>query len=94
MKKSSVKSNEISFGKGSSFLGKKAAFLRNNVLSLGKAPSSSRNNHVPNYFAITTMSCSFLYRLMIYHWKGLEKDYNFVVWQHFNQNSYEKNNVT
>jgi hypothetical protein len=45
------------------------------------------NNRIPNRFVIKSL----LYKLMTYHWKGLEKGiYNFVVRKHFNQNSYEK----
>jgi hypothetical protein len=32
--------------------------------------------------------------LATYHWKGFEKSYNFVVWKHFNQNSYVKIMIT
>jgi hypothetical protein len=31
------------------------------------------------YFTIIIISCSFLYRLATYHWKGFEESYNFVV---------------
>jgi hypothetical protein len=30
-------------------------------------------------FLITTISCLFLYELVTYYWKGLKKNYNFVV---------------
>jgi hypothetical protein len=35
----------------------------NNVLSLGKDPSSLGDNHVPNCFAIIAISCSFYINL-------------------------------
>jgi len=60
--------------------------LREGPSSLGRkliSPNSNgpslKNNHVLNCFAITTISCSFLYKFMTYHWKGVEKGYNFVV---------------
>jgi hypothetical protein len=46
--------------------------------------------YVPNLFAITTISCLFLYRLMTYDWKGFKEAYNFVVGNISNQNSYAK----
>jgi uncharacterized protein YxeA len=44
------------------------------------------NNHL--------MFCLFLYMLATYQWKGFEESYNFVVWKHFNQNSYVKIMIT
>jgi hypothetical protein len=35
--------------------------------------------HVLIFFAIVIISCSFLYSLAAYHWKGFEKTYNFIV---------------
>jgi hypothetical protein len=34
--------------------------------------------YVPNIFVITIISFLFLYVIMTYHWKGFEKNYNFV----------------
>jgi hypothetical protein len=78
-KKNSLKNNEFSLGKSSSSLGEKGSFFEEQCISLRKGPNLLRNNHVLNHFAIITISCLFLYRLIAYHWKGLEKGYNFVV---------------
>jgi hypothetical protein len=44
-----------------------------------EGPKFIEEYYVLNHFAIITISCLFLYRLIPYHWKGLEKGYNFVV---------------
>jgi len=71
-KNSSLKINEFSLRNGPSSLGRKVTSPRSNRLS-------PKNNHVSNRFVITTISCSFLYKFMTYHWKDVEKGYNFVV---------------
>ncbi len=75
-------SNEFSLGKGPSSLGKKAPSPKNNVFSPGKGPSTPKNMCF-NIFAITIISCLFLYRLVTYHRS----------WKHFNYNSYAKVNI-
>jgi hypothetical protein len=42
-------------------------------------PKFIEKTYVPNLFAITNISCLFLYSFAIYNWKGFEKSYNFVV---------------
>jgi len=58
-KKNSSKTNEFSFRKGPNSLGKKIAFSRSNVFSLGAMGFFSKNNHVSNRFVITTISVHF-----------------------------------
>jgi hypothetical protein len=59
--------------------------LKNIDCSLGKKATSLRNNYFPRkntcskFFSMIIISCSFLYRLVTYHWKGLEDNYNYVV---------------
>jgi hypothetical protein len=64
--------SQVPFGEGHFAWG-------NNVLSLGKRLKFLEKKYILNVFAITTISCLFLYRLATYHWKGLEVGYNFVV---------------
>jgi hypothetical protein len=44
-----------------------------------KKPKFPKEMHVLNLFAITIISCSFLYKLATYPWKGFKEGYNFVV---------------
>jgi len=44
-----------------------------------KKPKFLKETHVLNLFAITTISCLFLYKLATYPWKILKEGYNFVV---------------
>jgi hypothetical protein len=59
-------------GEGPKFLREKGTFPKKQCIFL-------RKTYVLNLFAITTISCLFLYRLVNYHWKGLEEGYNFVI---------------
>jgi hypothetical protein len=59
------------------FFKEKAISPGNNELSLGKGLNSPRK-HMFRFFCNQTISCSFLYWLVTYHWKVLEEKYNFV----------------
>jgi hypothetical protein len=54
------------------FLGEQCTFSR-------KRPQFFGEQSCFQLFPITTISCLFLYELVTYYWKGLKKDYNFVV---------------
>jgi hypothetical protein len=45
----------------------------------GEMPKFIEKTYVSNLFAITNISCLFLYSFAIYHWKGFEESYNFLV---------------
>jgi hypothetical protein len=42
-------------------------------------PKFLRETNVLNFFVTIIISCLLLYKLATYHWKALEKNYNFVV---------------
>jgi hypothetical protein len=42
-------------------------------------PKFVGETYIPKTFAIRTIPCLLLYKLVTYHWKGLEESYNFVV---------------
>jgi hypothetical protein len=52
--------------------------LRKNELVRRKL-SFPREKYISNFVAITTIACSFLYWLVIYHWKSFKKSYNFII---------------
>jgi hypothetical protein len=54
------------------FFGGKTNFLEEQLTFL-------RGTYVLNFLAMIIISGSFLYRLVTYHWKVLEKNYNYVV---------------
>jgi hypothetical protein len=47
-------------------------------ISPKKRPKFHWETYVPNLFAITIISFLFSYVIATYHWKGFEKNYNFV----------------
>jgi hypothetical protein len=64
--------NELSLGKGPSSPRENVTSFGNNELS-SKKPKFPRETYVPNLFTTITISSSFLYSLVTYHWIGLEK---------------------
>ncbi len=88
---------------------KNATSLGNDEFSPRKSPSSprkhmfqiflqlqpSRDIYVSNLFVITSISCSFLYKLATYHWNFFKENHSLICsYKHFNQNSYEKVMIT
>lgn len=57
--------------------GELGLFLGEQCTFFGERPQFPGEQTCFELFLITIISCLFLY--VIYHWKGLEKDYNFVV---------------
>ncbi len=74
----SLQSNEFSLGKGPSFPKEKGTFLGEQCTFPKKRPKFHWETYVPNLFAITIISFLFSYVIATYHWKGFEKNYNFV----------------
>ncbi len=78
-KKSFSKRNEFSLKEGPNSLRRKVTSLRSNILSL------RNNGPFPNEQSCFESFCNhnhfmfILYKFMTYHWKGVEKDYNFVI---------------
>ncbi len=65
-------------------------FLGEQWISPRERPKFFRETYVPNLLAIIIISFIFLYRVVTYHWKSLEKSYIFCNWKHFNQNLHTK----
>jgi len=63
----------------------KLLLLRDMIVPGGKptsfeeTPKFLRGTNLSKLVAIKIISYLFLYSLLTYHWKGLEKNYNFVV---------------
>jgi len=63
--------SQVPWGEGHLFLG--------TMYFPHKKPKFSRVTNVLNSFAITTISCLFLYKLATYPWKSFKGGYNFVI---------------
>jgi hypothetical protein len=57
----------------------KGIFSRKQCIFSKERPKFLEKTYVLNFFAITTISYLFLYKLVTYPWKGLKKRYNFMV---------------
>jgi hypothetical protein len=69
----------ILLGERPKFLGPKGTFPEERCIFLGERPKFPKKPYILNHFAITTISCLFIYSLTTYLWKGLEESYNFVI---------------
>jgi hypothetical protein len=66
-------------GEGPKFLEEKGTFPKEPYMFSRERLKFIKKTYVPNLFAITNISCLFLYSFATYHWKGFEESYNFVV---------------
>jgi len=57
----------------------KSTSLRTNELFFEERPKFFREKYVPIFLTIIIVSFLFLYKLAIYHCKGFNDNYNFVV---------------
>jgi hypothetical protein len=74
------------------FFGGRPKFGREKGTFLKKQYIFLRETYVLKLFAITTISCLFLYRLIHCYWKGLEDGYNFVIAYTSIKFTYKNNN--